>query len=150
LEGVTQDVADTVITAASDVEHLIALLDNETFPRPDNVVTFLGFKSNMSAVPVARLKQFLLRQAGAPAHKALQRALDLTPRALGWLARRGDEDALTWLLNLSAPANGSEPPRSERPAAAGRVSRAGGAVGCLGSCAVRPPRRAGPAPAAAQ
>lgn len=108
LEGVTQDVADAVITAASDVEHLIALLDNETFPRPDNVVTFLGFKSNMSAVPVARLKQFLLRQAGAPAHKALQRALDLTPRALGWLARRGNEDALTWLLNLSAPANGSD------------------------------------------
>lgn len=105
VEGISAVEADTIIGSQAEVEALQALLADTTFPRPDNVVSFLGFvPANASASTVLALVAFLERQTGEPSTQALRRARTLVPQALGWMARSGSEAAMTTLLSFSSSA----------------------------------------------
>jgi hypothetical protein len=94
----------TAETADQEVGHggipeLLALLDDPTFPRHDNVVAFLAYLGGAESSQA--LVRLLGRQAPAGATIEDARALLLVPHALGRIAGRGERSALDALLSMT-------------------------------------------------
>jgi hypothetical protein len=96
--GIDQDVAAREI-GPGGVGHLKALLLDPAFPRRDNVVAFLAYLAGDDVTPdLLRLLGSPPGSLGAPEE---DRALLLAPLALGLVAARGGEQALSALLRMT-------------------------------------------------
>lgn len=111
-EGITPGIADAEIGAAG-VPALLALLRDPSFPRRDNVVAFLSHLGGPETTTA-----LLAILSSPPADLAApeeDRAMLLSPQALGHIAARGDRAALAALVAMATDGTG----------AAGAAARAG-------------------------
>ena len=99
VHGVTPELAAELV-GAEGVPTLHALLRDPAFPRRENVIAFLAHLGG--AESTAALLAFF-ESPGDPAIPEEDRALLLAPQALGHLAQRGDQGALTALLEMTGP-----------------------------------------------
>ncbi len=95
VHGMTGEIAHRQV-GPEGVPSLLRLLEDPTFPRPDNVVAFLAYLGGPESTP--RLQAFLGRELADEA--AGGRARLLVPEALGRIAARGDVSALSVLLSM--------------------------------------------------
>lgn len=116
VHGVTEEIASREVGPAG-VPDLLALLEEPSFPRRDNVVAFLAYLGGAESVgPLRRLLEAPHPAAFVPEE---ERAVLLVPAALGRIASRGSREALEVLLE----ATGSEADRGLLTAAAARAGR---------------------------
>eukprot|EP00049_Salpingoeca_infusionum_P000728 m.41968 g.41968 ORF g.41968 m.41968 type:complete len:537 (-) comp10634_c0_seq2:212-1822(-) len=107
-QGITQAVADYLV-GAEDVPFLITLLQNDSFPRPDNVVACLAY-INASAVQDSAadgMFQFL-KSTTRTFDAATTRAAFLVPSALGILGQNGSANARAHLTEMLSLVGSSE------------------------------------------
>src|SRR5262245_39167219 len=106
VHGVTDELAAALIEPA-DIPVLRRLLRDARFPRRDNVVAFLAHSDSGTATA-----DLIATLASPPADATVpeeDRALLLTPQALGRIAGRGDASALEALLEITSGADDAEP-----------------------------------------
>jgi len=100
IHGMTDEIAAKEI-GPEGVPALIELLADPEFARRDNVVAFIAHLPSGSAVEP--LVSYLKRPVATRRAAAEDRALLLVPRALGLIAKAGDNGALRALLALTEP-----------------------------------------------
>jgi hypothetical protein len=108
------------ILRPGDEQVLRSLLSDPDFPRRDNLVAFLAFAGDDGAVP--DLLSLFSQPRSTSARPEDERALLLTPQALGHIARRGGGRALATLLEATSGGAGGD---VFSQAAAGRVDPSG-------------------------
>lgn len=119
IHGMTEEIAHRDFGQAA-VPVLLELLTDPTFSRRDNVVAVLGYLGGAEAT--RGLLGFLRQPPASVSVPVEDRALLLTPQALGQIAARGEADALRVLLEMTAPGSGGgilalTATRGERPEA---------------------------------
>ncbi len=100
LHGLTDEIAEREV-GPDGVPHLLALLHDPDFPRRDNVVAFLAHLGGDESA--GALLRFLESPPAPTSVPEEDRALLLTPVALGRIAARGGTRALDALLGMTAP-----------------------------------------------
>jgi len=98
IHGVTEDLARDVLVL-EDVPLLIELLHEPSFPRRDNVVSFLAMLDDGSAT--GDILAFMVDPPADVDVPEELRAHLAAPQALGYFAKRGDRRALETLLELT-------------------------------------------------
>ena len=98
IHGVTEDLARGLL-GPDDVPILIELLHEPSFPRRDNVVTFLAMLDDGDAT--GDLLAFMVDPPADVDVPEELRAHLAAPQALGYIAKRGDPRALEALLDLT-------------------------------------------------
>lgn len=98
VHGVTEEIAVREV-GPEGVPALHRLLADRDFPRRDNVVAFLHYLGDPSTT--AALRAFLEAGSALGLTPEEERALLLTPQALGHRARRGEREALDSLLAMT-------------------------------------------------
>lgn len=116
VHGVTRELAVELV-GEEGVPILHELLEDEAFPRRDNVVAFLAVLGGDASA--AALQEFMARPPADVVRPEEDRALLLAPQALGRMAARGHDAALRALLDLTASGGAGEllvgaPGRPER------------------------------------
>ena len=101
--GITEDIARERI-GPEGVPALLELLADPTFPRRDNVVAFLTYLGG--AESTAALLDLLDDPPAPPNVPEEDRALLLSPQALGHIASRGEPQALEALLEMTSGNSG--------------------------------------------
>lgn len=102
IHGITDEIALEQI-GPDGVGYLLELLMDPAFPRRDNVVAFLAHLGDDQAT--GRLVGFLESPPRDVSVPEEDRALLLTPQALGQIASRGAPQALETLLTMTGPGN---------------------------------------------
>gem|GEM_PF-2173315 len=119
IHGVDESLAQQVLGPGA-MPVLRRLLAEPNFPRRDNVVAFLSYADRGDSVP--HLLGFLSNPPAPVRIPEEDRALLLTPEALGHIAARGSRTALDALLRMTSSEGDRSGPlfdaaaRSERPA----------------------------------
>ena len=105
IHGMTAEIADTEV-GMDGVPVLLELLADPSFPRRDNVVAMLSFLGGSETTEA--LTSFLQSPPAIVEIPEEQRALLLTPQALGHIAANGDRTALDLLLKITDPTSGND------------------------------------------
>ena len=98
VHGITKDVALAEV-GYDGVPHLLDLLADPNFARRDNVVSFLLHLGSAETTP--KLVELLEAPPADVTRPEEDRALLVAPHALGQIAERGDDEALTALLRIT-------------------------------------------------